>query len=422
MACTVGITSFNTASPADVGGARSVFRHHVLRQSQLFNTRTASFLEEVVQELSTELFRPGDVIIRQGDVGDKMYFLYNGEAEVVELSGLVHETKVEQLEPGAIFGEAALLEQLPHPTSVRAVSACDCRSIRHETFEAILQRYPEDQAFFEKLAQERMPQLKRTASSSSSSLSASTSKKLCSLKSKLIKSSLVSKLTGSRKRDSGDSRTVVVAAAGCCGQDVLVKTAVAAEHEDHDDEESSLPCTSSFVGQATTGFHEDDDIETIAVPPGLVAPKEPSSLEPGEVEQKRPAKLLTVVAESPRKVVQRWSPKSEAATVATDKAFASAILPVGVADLETESVDQPEKQRSKKASPKNWLAEASRHFNYKVPEKKERKAEIEKPVWAHERGTGNVFLELDGPSEVSEPSGLTPAAELADLLDEVMEQ
>jgi len=68
-----------------------------------------------------ETFAPGQVIFREGDVGDCAYFIQSGEVEVVRtLAG--NEAVVARLGPGQYFGEMALLTNQPRNATIRSVS------------------------------------------------------------------------------------------------------------------------------------------------------------------------------------------------------------------------------------------------------------------------------------------------------------
>ena len=74
---------------------------------------------EYCRALPTVRFAPGDVLLTEGDTSGKLYFLIEGEVEVIKEDYQINLTA----DPGAIFGEISILLGLPHMATVRAVTA-----------------------------------------------------------------------------------------------------------------------------------------------------------------------------------------------------------------------------------------------------------------------------------------------------------
>ncbi|MFT3922178.1 MAG: protein kinase [Myxococcales bacterium] len=70
--------------------------------------------------LPRKVFRPGELIIREGDVGDTAYMIINGRCRAFTLAEGRDET-LNFMEPGEVFGEMALLLDEPRAASVEAV-------------------------------------------------------------------------------------------------------------------------------------------------------------------------------------------------------------------------------------------------------------------------------------------------------------
>lgn len=68
--------------------------------------------------LPERLFEPGEVLLAEGGTDEMLYVLAEGEVEVLKGEMQVNT----QSEPGAIFGELAVLLDIPHTATVRAVS------------------------------------------------------------------------------------------------------------------------------------------------------------------------------------------------------------------------------------------------------------------------------------------------------------
>jgi len=65
-----------------------------------FTDADPNFVNDVVTKLEYEVFQPGDVIIHEGTVGTKMYFIQEGVVEIVTSNGQVAAT----LSDGSYFG------------------------------------------------------------------------------------------------------------------------------------------------------------------------------------------------------------------------------------------------------------------------------------------------------------------------------
>jgi NADH dehydrogenase len=71
--------------------------------------------------ITQEHFEPGEAVFHQGDLGDRIYMIVNGQAEVVrEDDGA--ETVLARLGPGEYFGEMALLKNTTRGATVRCVA------------------------------------------------------------------------------------------------------------------------------------------------------------------------------------------------------------------------------------------------------------------------------------------------------------
>jgi hyperpolarization activated cyclic nucleotide-gated potassium channel 2 len=65
-----------------------------------FTNADPSFVSEVVSQLQFEVFLPGDLIIKEGSIGTKMYFIQEGIVDIVASDGRVTTS----LGDGSYFG------------------------------------------------------------------------------------------------------------------------------------------------------------------------------------------------------------------------------------------------------------------------------------------------------------------------------
>ncbi len=123
----------------------------ILEKVSLFKNANEIFIREIVQLLQPGVFLPGDYIIRQGEFGDCMYFLSNGDVEV-----LVNNTRVAALGQGSPFGETALIQGEKRMASIRALNYCDVYRLDKRDFDSLRGKYPEFDAQVRKVVEERL--------------------------------------------------------------------------------------------------------------------------------------------------------------------------------------------------------------------------------------------------------------------------
>ncbi len=103
-------------------------------------------------------FPPGETIFRQGDEGDFVYKIDEGEVEVIreDPEHPQQEGKVlARLGAGEFFGEAALLSNAPRNATVRTLTAVNAIRIARDDFSTLYAHLPDFRQKIETLAQER---------------------------------------------------------------------------------------------------------------------------------------------------------------------------------------------------------------------------------------------------------------------------
>lgn len=132
-----------------------------LRQSRFFKECSEAFLARLMQDLKTELFSAGDLIMQEGGVADNLFCLEMGQVDILVGSDYV---KVGSVGEGSVFGEMAMFQHLGpsfarRSASVKATCFCVCRVISHIEFHQILKRFPKEKHIFEKVALQRQQEL-----------------------------------------------------------------------------------------------------------------------------------------------------------------------------------------------------------------------------------------------------------------------
>ncbi len=80
---------------------------------------------------------PGTVIFREGDPGDSLYVILDGEVDI-----RVHDHHVWRLKPGELFGEMALVEARPRSALAVAHSRCRLVAIDERRFLFLVAQTP----------------------------------------------------------------------------------------------------------------------------------------------------------------------------------------------------------------------------------------------------------------------------------------
>lgn len=84
-----------------------------------------------------EHFEPGEYVFYLGDFGDKVYFIVNGEVEVVKDNQVLAT-----LSKGDCFGEFALISDHPRSASIRAKTPLDVITVSRGAFKTLLTHVP----------------------------------------------------------------------------------------------------------------------------------------------------------------------------------------------------------------------------------------------------------------------------------------
>lgn len=92
-----------------------------LKKVQILETMDAYERQTVADAFIKHKFKKGDAVINEGEEGDQLYFLIEGEARAMKLiDGELKE--VMQYKSGDYFGERALIKKEPRAATIEAVS------------------------------------------------------------------------------------------------------------------------------------------------------------------------------------------------------------------------------------------------------------------------------------------------------------
>jgi signal transduction histidine kinase len=112
-----------------------------LKNIPLFETLDSSSLKKINKLLKERKFKKGKTIIKEGEKGNSLYIIHQGEVDV--LKGIKKESeKVATLKPPSFFGEMSILENKPRSASIVAKKDTILLELRKEDFEELVNKYP----------------------------------------------------------------------------------------------------------------------------------------------------------------------------------------------------------------------------------------------------------------------------------------
>ncbi|HJQ29152.1 MAG TPA: cyclic nucleotide-binding domain-containing protein [Rubrobacter sp.] len=108
-----------------------------LRQVPLFADLSEEDLEQLYKMAETVSIPAGELVLREGDPGDSLFVVLDGQLEVTKRQGR-QEILLAVYKPGQFFGEMALLEKAPRSASVRTLRESRLLVISQAAFQTLL--------------------------------------------------------------------------------------------------------------------------------------------------------------------------------------------------------------------------------------------------------------------------------------------
>lgn len=117
----------------------------LLHETELFKDLNAEQITKVLSIARRVSFSEGEIIVREGDVGETMYIILEGSVDVVKslvIDGMDEDEITEKnkvftrlsSKDHAVFGEIALLEELRRTATIKAVTHCVLYELRKDDF------------------------------------------------------------------------------------------------------------------------------------------------------------------------------------------------------------------------------------------------------------------------------------------------
>jgi hypothetical protein len=113
-------------------------KNEIVNTIPLFKNTDENFMMDIALRLKPVVAIPGEMIIKEGDIGNEMYFILKGEMSLV-----TSKSELKVLRDGDFFGEIALFQNVPRTVSIRAETYCDLYSLEKQNFDFVMNKYPE---------------------------------------------------------------------------------------------------------------------------------------------------------------------------------------------------------------------------------------------------------------------------------------
>lgn len=122
--------------------AHVVDTEETLSKVPLFRGLQPKQLKTLARWTATRTYQPGQVIVREGQIGLGLYCIQSGRVKVTK-SGAGDERELRQMGPGESFGEISLLDDQPRSATITAIEPTTAVLLDKAQFLAELRTYPE---------------------------------------------------------------------------------------------------------------------------------------------------------------------------------------------------------------------------------------------------------------------------------------
>jgi CRP/FNR family cyclic AMP-dependent transcriptional regulator len=114
----------------------------VLKQVPLFSRMDDDELGGVRAIMTAHAYAPGQIILREGELGDSFHVVVSGHVQFMVRDAGGHELVVDEVGVGGFFGELSMLTAEPRSVRAKAIDAVMTLALNRNEFFAFLQQHP----------------------------------------------------------------------------------------------------------------------------------------------------------------------------------------------------------------------------------------------------------------------------------------
>lgn len=110
----------------------------LLSKAEIFQSASDEALSQIAHAIKLRSYQAGEVIIEEGEMGDRLYIIVDGKVSVSR-----HSEHLTTFEHPAVFGDLAVLDDSPRVVTVTALEDSDMLELKKDDLKAILEINPE---------------------------------------------------------------------------------------------------------------------------------------------------------------------------------------------------------------------------------------------------------------------------------------
>jgi CRP/FNR family transcriptional regulator, cyclic AMP receptor protein len=121
-------------------------RQEFLETIPIFAGLRADAVAEIAQAVEEAEFRGGEVIVREGEAGNRMFIIHSGRVEVVKHLGQPRETVLATFGPRDFLGEMSIIECVARAASLRTLEDSFLFALKGTDLYHLFRRLPDQYA------------------------------------------------------------------------------------------------------------------------------------------------------------------------------------------------------------------------------------------------------------------------------------
>lgn len=110
----------------------------ILKKIPLFEGLNSAQLEKVKSITAERIVEGGEKIFKEGQTGDEFFIILEGRVRISKHVPGIGEEALAILDPGAYFGEMALVDDTPRSADAIAHTRCKLRVIKRDALDGLM--------------------------------------------------------------------------------------------------------------------------------------------------------------------------------------------------------------------------------------------------------------------------------------------